>query len=65
MLMTDATANIEERRLALLELNSLAISIKVQYGDDPPMEIRKTLSELATLYRKKYGSNAALKTFVR
>jgi len=54
--MTNAANNIGERRLALLELNSIISDIQKRYGDNPPMEVRNTLSELAAFYRKKYGS---------
>lgn len=56
--MTDAIANIEERRFAFLELNFIVNHIKTKYGENPPMEIRNTLSELAAIYKKKYGASS-------
>ena len=44
--MIDSIANIEERRFAFLELNFIVNYVKTQYGDDPLIEIRKSLSEL-------------------
>lgn len=55
--MTDIATNIEERRFAMIELESIIKLLKTQYGENLPMEIRVEVAELAQMYRKKYGTS--------
>jgi uncharacterized protein YeeX (DUF496 family) len=54
--MTEVATNIEERRFALMELNSIMKLMKAEYGDKLPMDVVVRLAELAKMYRAKYGA---------
>jgi len=54
--MNDSFVNIQEKRLALAELDSIMKHVRNEYGNNPPVGILTALVELAKAYRLKYGS---------
>ena len=56
--MSVTFTNIQEQRFALLELNSLMIHIKKEYGNNPPIDILNTIAEVAKAYRLKYANSS-------